>query len=287
MATSEVVGEASAAQLKDVNYMPPVAQAVPLGIQHVLAMFVGNVGLHQPDEEVHHLPLLRLGLRPDLLLGLPVGGQAPRQSLAFLRPDGKSQVTIEYSYGKPVRVDTVVVSTQHGPDVSQEQIHADIVEHVVKPIIPAELLDDKTRYPRLWQQRGDLSRMVLHNCDVGPAARGGPLVYLTGGQFFAIAINAGDGGGEKHPSLSGIPYDPQRTFHNYARRFDDELEGKLIAFASRWSRWLTHRSATAWRCRTRPIVRSSPVIAARRRSGLTAFENDCKYAQRPRRACSG
>jgi len=67
-------------------------------------------------------------------------------TLSYLRPDGKSQVTIEYSYGKPVRVDTVVVSTQHGPDVTQEQIHADIVEHVVKPIIPAELLDGKTRY---------------------------------------------------------------------------------------------------------------------------------------------
>ena len=67
-------------------------------------------------------------------------------TLSYLRPDGKSQVTIEYSYGKPVRVDTVVVSTQHGPNVKQEKIHADIVEHVVKPIIPAELLDDKTRY---------------------------------------------------------------------------------------------------------------------------------------------
>ena len=67
-------------------------------------------------------------------------------TLDYLRPDGKSQVTIEYSYGKPVRVDTVVVSTQHGPDVAQEQIHADIIEHVVKPVIPAELLDGKTRY---------------------------------------------------------------------------------------------------------------------------------------------
>jgi S-adenosylmethionine synthetase len=67
-------------------------------------------------------------------------------TLPYLRPDGKSQVTIEYSYGKPVRVDTVVISTQHHPDVSHGEIEADIIQHVVKAIIPAELLDDDTRY---------------------------------------------------------------------------------------------------------------------------------------------
>lgn len=66
-------------------------------------------------------------------------------TLGYLRPDGKSQVTVEYSYGKPVRVDTVVVSTQHHPDVTHEQIEADVIEHVIKPVVPAELLDD-TRY---------------------------------------------------------------------------------------------------------------------------------------------
>ena len=67
------------------------------------------------------------------------------QTLLFLRPDGKSQVTVEYHYGKPVRVDTVVVSTQHAPEVTQEQIRKDVIEHVIKPVIPAEMLDDKTR----------------------------------------------------------------------------------------------------------------------------------------------
>ena len=66
--------------------------------------------------------------------------------LGYLRPDGKSQVTVEYQYGKPVRIDTVVISTQHEPHISQEQIREDIIEHVVKPVIANGLLDDQTRY---------------------------------------------------------------------------------------------------------------------------------------------
>lgn len=66
-------------------------------------------------------------------------------TLPYLRPDGKTQVTIEYDENdNPVRVDTIVVSSQHSDDVSLEQIRADIVEHVVKPIVPAELMDDHT-----------------------------------------------------------------------------------------------------------------------------------------------
>lgn len=66
-------------------------------------------------------------------------------TLPYLRPDGKTQVTIEYDENdNPVRVDTIVVSTQHSDDVSLEQIRADIVEHVVKPVVPAELMDDHT-----------------------------------------------------------------------------------------------------------------------------------------------
>ena len=66
-------------------------------------------------------------------------------TLEYLRPDGKTQVTVEYDNDKPVRVDTVVVSNQHSPEISLEQIRADIIEYVVKPIIPAELLID-TKY---------------------------------------------------------------------------------------------------------------------------------------------
>lgn len=66
--------------------------------------------------------------------------------LTYLRPDGKSQVTVEYEDDKPVRVDTVVISTQHSPDVDQETIYRDVLEHIIKKVIPAELLDEKTKY---------------------------------------------------------------------------------------------------------------------------------------------
>ena len=64
----------------------------------------------------------------------------------YLRPDGKTQVTVEYEDGKPVRVDTVVLSTQHSPDVSLETIREDMIRLVVKPVIPPELLDEDTKY---------------------------------------------------------------------------------------------------------------------------------------------
>ena len=67
-------------------------------------------------------------------------------TLSYLRPDGKTQVTVEYAGDTPVRVDTVVVSTQHDEKVTLEQIRKDMVEYVVKPIIPAELLDENTKY---------------------------------------------------------------------------------------------------------------------------------------------
>lgn len=65
--------------------------------------------------------------------------------MTYLRPDGKSQVTIQYEYGKPVRVDTVVVSTQHADYIDQEQIRSDVIEHIVKPVIPEHLIDAKTK----------------------------------------------------------------------------------------------------------------------------------------------
>jgi S-adenosylmethionine synthetase len=66
-------------------------------------------------------------------------------TLPWVRPDGKSQVTIEYSYGKPKRVDAVLISTQHAPEVDNETIRAGIIEHVIKPVLPAELVDDDLR----------------------------------------------------------------------------------------------------------------------------------------------
>ena len=66
--------------------------------------------------------------------------------LEYLRPDGKSQVTVEYENDRPVRVDTVVISTQHGPEVDHDTIEKDIIEKVINPIIPANLLDKDTKY---------------------------------------------------------------------------------------------------------------------------------------------
>lgn len=66
--------------------------------------------------------------------------------IAYLRPDGKTQVTVEYEDDRPVRVDTIVISTQHEEQVSHQEIEKDMIEQVIKPIIPANLLDDKTRF---------------------------------------------------------------------------------------------------------------------------------------------
>ncbi len=67
-------------------------------------------------------------------------------TLPYLRPDGKTQVTVEYDDDKVVRIDTVVISTQHDPDVELEQIRKDMIEYVVKPILPAEYIDENTKY---------------------------------------------------------------------------------------------------------------------------------------------
>lgn len=67
-------------------------------------------------------------------------------TLGYLRPDGKTQVTIEYVDGKPVRVDTIVVSTQHAEEITLEQIQEDILEQVIKPVVPVEWLDADTKY---------------------------------------------------------------------------------------------------------------------------------------------
>ncbi|HZL82128.1 MAG TPA: methionine adenosyltransferase, partial [Candidatus Deferrimicrobium sp.] len=67
-------------------------------------------------------------------------------TLTYLRPDGKTQVTVEYEGDTPLRVTAVVVSTQHDPDVTHEQIVRDMIEHVIRPVIPAVMLDEETKY---------------------------------------------------------------------------------------------------------------------------------------------
>jgi S-adenosylmethionine synthetase len=64
----------------------------------------------------------------------------------FLRPDGKSQVSVEYENDRPIRIDTVVISTQHSPDVTASQLREEVIEHIIKPTLPSNLLDSKTKY---------------------------------------------------------------------------------------------------------------------------------------------
>ena len=98
-------------------------------------------------------------------------GQVP-----YMRPDGKSQVTVEYDeHNRPVRVDTVVISTQHDPDVSLEQIRKDMIEQVAKAVIPADMLDENTKY-----YVNPTGRFVKG----GPAADSG----LTGQLAYAIGV---------------------------------------------------------------------------------------------------
>ena len=67
------------------------------------------------------------------------------KQVSYLRPDGKTQVTVEYDDGRPVRVDTIVVSTQHSPEVETEQIRRDVIAYVINPIVPADLMDENTK----------------------------------------------------------------------------------------------------------------------------------------------
>ncbi len=96
-------------------------------------------------------------------------------------------------------------------------------------------LDDKRAYPTLRRRDDGLDQMILHDCDFLGPAKGGPLVVFEGGEAQVVAINTGDSGGQKFPRLSAVPYDPKRSFYNFSRRFDLELEQKLVAFVSRFA----------------------------------------------------
>ena len=95
-------------------------------------------------DETSELMPLPISLAHKLTMKLAAVRKEKR--LRYLRPDGKAQVTVEYDGYRPVRVDTVVVSTQHAPEIPSEQIAADIMTYVIRPVIPAELLDENTKY---------------------------------------------------------------------------------------------------------------------------------------------
>ena len=109
-------------------------------------MGAGDQGLmfgYATDETPELMPL-PISLAHKLARRLAVARKT--EIIPYLRPDGKTQVTVEYEGDRPVRVDTVVVSSQHHPEITQEQLHDDILREIILPIIPSHLLDEKSRY---------------------------------------------------------------------------------------------------------------------------------------------
>ena len=90
--------------------------------------------------------LMPLSVKLAHVLALRLTEVRKNGTLPYLRPDGKTQVTVEYNDGKITRIDTIVVSTQHSADVTLEQLRSDILAHVIAPVVPAELIDENTKY---------------------------------------------------------------------------------------------------------------------------------------------
>ena len=125
-------------------------------------------------------------------------------TLPWLRPDGKTQVTVEYAYGKPKRIHTVLVSTQHDPDVSQEQIRRDVIDAVIGPVLPPELVDEK---------------MLIYTNPTGRFAVGGPMgdAGLTGRKL--IVDTYGGMGRHGGGAFSGKDYTKVDRSAAYAARW--------------------------------------------------------------------
>ena len=120
---------------------PNIAQGVDIGGAGDQGMMFGYASAETP--ELMPMPIM---YAHKLVHRLSVIRKKERDLMPYLRPDAKSQVTVEYEGKRPVRVSTIVVSTQHAPHVSQRQIKEDVIEHVVRKVIPREMLDKRTKY---------------------------------------------------------------------------------------------------------------------------------------------
>lgn len=125
-------------------------------------------------------------------------------SLPWLRPDGKSQVTVEYSFGKPKRIDTVLISTQHAPEISEEEVKAQVIKHVILPVLPAEMVDEK---------------MIIYVNPTGRFVIGGPMgdAGLTGRKIIVDTY----GGMGRHGGGAFSGKDPTKV-------------DRSAAYAARW-----------------------------------------------------
>lgn len=130
------IGVNSALEAREQEDTPEETENIGAGDQGMMFGFACN-----DTEELMPLPIAlahRLSMR---LAKVRKDGTLP-----YLRPDGKTQVTVEYDDNKAIRIDAIVVSTQHDPEVTQAQIREDILAHVIKPVIPVEFLDENTKY---------------------------------------------------------------------------------------------------------------------------------------------
>ena len=122
---------------------PDIAMGVKRGDENMGAGDQGMMFGYACDETPEYMPLA-ISLAHKLTRALSQARKSGR--LPYLRPDGKAQVTVEYDDDRPVRVEAVVISTQHAPEVTHEQIERDMIEQIIRPVVSAELLDENTKF---------------------------------------------------------------------------------------------------------------------------------------------